>query len=391
MKPKILYISYNGMMEALGASQVLSYLYQMSDEYEFHLVTLEKKFKDTEELERLKHKLLINGIYYYPIPYHQDKFRKPFNFIQLLRKANQIVSKEKINFVHCRAYFPALIALLLQKKHSIKYLFDTRGFNFDERADVGLISRDGFIYKNLKKLEKKLYNSAIGINMLSYEGKRVLEENELYDGSNKLSPITVIPTCVDLNRFKFNEKDFLSPLTIGYVGNAIGWYDFDKTLKVIKEIGKVMDYRFLIFNGNQHEFIKTKLREHNIPLEKVAIEKVNFSDMPEKLKAVDISVFYIRPLFSKKASAATKLGELLAAGIPVITNNKVGDHEFYIKENKTGLILDTDNLDQYNFKELIPQIANKETSLQCRRIAEQFFSAEKGAQDYMRLYKQLFV
>ena len=43
MKTNILYVSWDGIIEPLGQSQVLSYLKKLSSNYCFHLVTLEKK------------------------------------------------------------------------------------------------------------------------------------------------------------------------------------------------------------------------------------------------------------------------------------------------------------------------------------------------------------
>lgn len=273
----------------------------------------------------------------------------------------------------------------------LKYLFDTRGFAFDERAEVGSISRSGLMFKIFKKIEKKLYKDAAAINKLSWEGKRTIESNELFKGGENISPITVIPTCTDTERFPFHERRYDGLVKIGYVGTAIGWYDFDKTLVTLQAIGKQMDYRFIIFNGGQHEFIKSKLKEFTIPLDKVSLEKVPFSEMPQRLEEMEIALFYIHPFFSKRASAATKLGEFLASGIPVLTNPGVGDHEKLITENRVGKILNFEEIDSYDFIEIMSSLRNVETAKKCRSLAEGFFSLEKGVEEYRQLYKNIFI
>lgn len=376
------------MNEPLGASQVLSYLYKLSEEYEYHLISLEKPndFNNIEKMNLLTRTLELNGISWYPVEYKTDKVGKMFNFFRLLKASKNVVSKNKIKFAHARSYFPALIANIL----GLKYLFDTRGFAFDERADVGSISRAGLPYKILKKIEKKLYTEATGINKLSWEGKRTIESNELFAGGENIKPIIVIPTCTDTNRFIFHERTYDGPLKIGYVGTATGWYDFDKTLATLAVIGKQLDYRFIIFNGDQHEFIKTKLKEYAIPLEKVNIEKVAFSEMPQRLKEIEVALFYIHPYFSKRASAATKLGELLASGIPTLTNAGVGDHEKLITVAGVGKILDFDQINSYDFLKIFLSLRTLETAQKCRDLAESFFSLAKGVQEYKKLYKTIF-
>lgn len=388
MKTKILYLSYNGMNEALGASQVLSYLYKLSDEYEYHLASLEKpkNFADRQKMNALQNTLQSKNIFWYPVEYKTDRTGKLFNFFRLLNTSKKIVRQNNIKFAHARSYFPAMIAYLL----GLKYLFDTRGFAFDERADVGAIKRNGFIFKFLKKIEKRLYKNASGVNKLSYEGKRTIEENELFEDGNQIKNITVIPTCTDTDRFVFHHRTYDNPVKIGYVGTAVGWYDFDKTAETLSVIAKQTDFRFIVFNGEHHDFIKEKLKEYGIPLDKVFIESVSFADMPERLKEIEIALFYIHPYFSKKASAATKLGEFFASGIPVLTNAGVGDHEKLITESGAGKILDFEKINQYDFPSILQSLLNKETSENCRLVAENYFSLEKGVADYKVLYQQIF-
>lgn len=376
------------MNEALGASQVLSYLYPLSDEYEYHLVSLEKPkdINNPHKMEALHQSLQSKNIFWYPVEYKTDKLGKIFNFFRLFRSSKKIVRQHQIKFAHARSYFPALIANLL----GLTYLFDTRGFAFDERADVGSVNRKSVVFSALKKIEKKLYRDAAGVNKLSHEGKRTIESNELFQGGEDIKPITVIPTCTDTERFMFHERTYEGPVKIGYVGTATGWYDFDKTLVTLAAIGQYVDYRFIVFNGGQHDFIKEKLTEYHIPLEKITLESVSFEDMPCRLKEMEVALFYIHPYFSKRASAATKLGEFLASGIPVLTNAGVGDHEKLITESGAGQILDFEKLDSYDFKEIFQKLRTKETSKKCRAVAEDYFSLEKGVEAYKELYKEIF-
>ena len=55
-KKNILYITYDGIFEALGKSQVLEYLYINSKYYSFFLVSFEKKehYSNQEKIQELK-------------------------------------------------------------------------------------------------------------------------------------------------------------------------------------------------------------------------------------------------------------------------------------------------------------------------------------------------
>lgn len=385
------------MMEPLGASQVLSYLYKIADTYDFHLITLEKQedFDDTSKLEDLKKELKEKGIVWYPLRYSNSKLGKFFNFIRFTKAAKSVVKSQKLKYVHCRSYVTAVSVYYIQKFHEVKYLFDTRNFSFDERADTGGLDRGKLPYKLGKKLERKLYENASGIIILSKIGKETILTNQLFPGGDKIENIEFITTCVDLDRFEIQKREFKKEvITIGYVGTATGWYDFEKTVITLKKIKEQVKIKFLVFNSNQygqHSFIANALKKQGFKDEEFQIEKVSFRLMPQRLQEIDIALFYIHPYFSKRASAATKMGELLATGIPILTNKGVGDHEYYIQNYNVGKILEFEKLNSYNFTEIIPNLLNEETAQRCRNLSEKYFSLDKAIKKYKNIYKKIFI
>ena len=50
-------------------------------------------------------------------------------------------------------------------------------------------------------------------------------------------------------------------------------------------------------------------------------------EVPRLLAAADLGIFLIKPVFSKTASSPTKMGEMLAVGLPIVANAGVGDVE----------------------------------------------------------------
>ncbi len=385
------------MMEPLGASQVLSYLYKLSNDYEYYLISLEKQrdLADKIEFQKLQKVLKEKGIHWFPVTYKTSKVGKFLNLINFTRKSYSVIRNHNLVFIHCRSYVTAIATYCIQKVIPVKYLFDTRNFSFDERADIGSLDREKLPYKIGKKLEKKLYVNSSGTVILSKIGKQTIEQNQLFKGGDELSNIEIIPTCVDLDRFSFHKRSYnMNQITIGYVGTAVGWYDFDKTmLTLAKIITQINTVKLVVFNSdhhNQHSYIRKKLKEYNIDPVRVTIEKVSFNDMPIRLKEIDIALFYIHPFFSKRASAATKLGELLASGIPVLTNKDVGDHEYYINTYKVGKIVDFENLDNYDFRKELEELNNEKTALRCRSLAEKYFSLDKGVSNYIKIYENIF-
>ena len=69
----VLYISYDGMLEPLGQSQVLAYLRHLASNRTIHLISFEKRedWSNMVERERLTRDIAAAGISWHPIRYHK--------------------------------------------------------------------------------------------------------------------------------------------------------------------------------------------------------------------------------------------------------------------------------------------------------------------------------
>ena len=395
MKTNILYVSWDGIIEPLGQSQVLSYLKKLSSNYCFHLVTLEKKkdVKRNKDYENIVNICASSDIRWAKIIYTSNViFSNLWNLTKCFIKSFRILISNDIKCIHARSYPPALIGLLLKKFFRVKLIFDMRGFWIDEKVDSNRWLKNSVYYKIGKKLEKILINNSDFIISLTFAGKQELEKN--FNCKNKNIPIEVIRTCSDLDKFniKLTRQD-KSSLTLGYVGTATGWYMFDEVLifyKYLKE--KKPRSHLRIINMNEHVFIKNKLHKHNISLKDIYLGNSSFDNIPIEMTKIDFGIFFIKPSYAKKASCATKLGEFLASGIPCITNMGVGDHSEIIKKNNTGIILE--KFDHSNYDKTIKLIEefNSDYKLKDRCIitANDFFSLEKGVLSYSKIYSTIF-
>ena len=72
-RPAVLYISYDGMLEPLGQSQVIAYLERLTDAAAIHLVSYEKPadWAREDRREALSARLSAAGIAWHPLTYHK--------------------------------------------------------------------------------------------------------------------------------------------------------------------------------------------------------------------------------------------------------------------------------------------------------------------------------
>ena len=119
---KILFISYDGMTDPLGQSQVIPYLSGLVKfGYKFTILSCDKpdKYKVNKDyVEKLLEGLPIEWV---SIPYHKNPpvLSSLFDYQQLKNAAKQLHKKRDYHMVHTRPGLPTLVALWMKKKYVI--------------------------------------------------------------------------------------------------------------------------------------------------------------------------------------------------------------------------------------------------------------------------------
>lgn len=391
----ILYISYTGVLQPLGQSQVLSYLEPITGKYEVTLISYERHedLEDEESISLMQTRMEAAGINWERLRYH----KRPGGIATFwdigcgLVKALAVTRRKAVDIVHCRSYVPSVIGICLKRFSGCKYLFDIRGFWVDERVDGGLWKKGGIAYKVGKWFEKKFFLAADAVVSLTYAGIREIEKFDYLQG--RVPSCYMIPTCADLKRFtQLSGEESLKPLTIGYLGATGTWYQFEETVRCFSLLRKMKpEVKFLILNRHEHQQIKIHLKREGIPDDCVELTSARFEDVPAMISRMDATIFFIKPLYSKTASAPTKLGEFLACGKPCLVNAGVGDMEAIVLERRTGVCVrgfDDASLSD-GLRELLALIDDPQTFHRCRQTAEEFFSLEQGVKSYRDIYQSL--
>lgn len=355
---KVLYISYDGMTDALGQSQVLPYIIGLSERgYSFHLISFEKKIKFEKVGQNIEQLCSKNNINWYPQYYTKTPpvLSTMYDLIKLQRLSSKLVREKGIDFLHCRSYLPSLIALKIKKKSGVPFIFDMRGFWGDERVEGNIWSLSNpvfkWIYNFFKKKEKEFFIKSEHIISLTQSGK---DEILSWNLKNlKESKFTIIPCCSDFSLFqvsnsKSKEKakkelgikqdDFV----LGYIGSTGTWYLMKEMFRFFKVLKRnYSNAKFIIFTGDSSQELIRQAKELDIESEDLIIQFKPRDELAKLIDAFDFSLNFIKPSFSKKASSPTKMAELLAKGIPVISNKNVGDVEKLTKKLECGFVVDS--------------------------------------------------
>ena len=391
----VLFISYDGVLEPLGQSQVLAYLKPLAQDRLIHLISFEKAedYADTAVLNRAKDEIAVAGILWHPLRYHKkpSALATSWDIACGIVVGVWLVVLHKLSIVHARSYVPSVIAIVIKRLTAVMFLFDMRGFWVDERVDGGLWPRDGHMFKIAKAFERRFLIDADHVVSLTQSAVNEMERFDYLFG--RMPPITVIPTCADMVRFcpqpySVTKENF----TLGYVGSAGTWYLFDEVANCFAYLLQMQPKaRFLILNKGQHEHIRNELSRAGVPDEAFDLIDAKNSVVTHYMNQMDAGIFFYRPSFSRAACAPTKLGEFLGCGIPCIGNVGVGDMAALLEGENVGVAVHSfDNASLANgLKKLLQLVVDPTTRDRCVEVAHRNFSLDKGVTRYRHIYEQL--
>jgi glycosyltransferase involved in cell wall biosynthesis len=384
---RVLYISYDGLLEPLGQSQVLQYLKKLAECHEITLVTYEKA-ADWDNISKLE------NIRWIPLRYHKSPtaLATSYDLLRGLFVCTYLSIRYRIQIVHARSYVPSVLALALKRIFKKRFIFDMRGFWADEKLDSGNWQPNSRIYQVSKWFEKQFLTNADVVVSLTHAGVSAIKQFPYLKDS--LPRFEVISTCTNLDLFRPIPQQNNKLFTLGYVGTTTNWYIFDPVIECFKILLKIRpNSRFLIINKGEHQYIQERLNAHGISKDQVELRTAEYSEVPQLMSQMDASIFFIKPVFSKLASAPTKLGEFLGCGIPCLANSGVGDMGKILNEEDVGVVIDdfsSPELEKAVVK-LIKLIEEPQIKTQCITVASKYFSLDEGVKKYNEIYHSLIL
>ncbi len=401
---RVLYLSYDGMTDPLGQSQVLPYLTGLCRQgYAFTLISFEKEGVYEKGRVRVQEICDEAGIKWVPLPYTKkppiiSTLKDVWNMRATALKMHQ---EAPFDLVHCRSYISALAGEWLKKKTGVPFLFDMRGFWADERVDGGLWNLGNPLFKTVfnffKRKEKDFLTGADGIISLTWAGREEIEKWGL-----QTVPVQVIPCCVDTTLFDpahtnaagvaalKAKLDIPSQNTVvGYVGSLGTWYQLPEMLAFFATwLQKQPDSTLLFVTLEPEAMILAAAQSAGIPATQIRVTGASRKEMPHYIALMDWGLFFIKPAYSKKASSPVKQGEMMAMGLPVICNSGVGDSDRIITQYEAGVLVK--GYTTKDFEESIAQAEQQQfDSQKIRSGALDYFSLDKGIEDYATAYKSI--
>jgi len=404
---RVLFVSYNGMLDPLGQSQVIPYLRELAQRgVRFTLLSFERAKAFTPEgvrqCEQLREKLHAHGIEWHWLRYHQRPSVPAtiYDVLAGIRKASTLVRRNRIEMVHARGHIPATIALALKRRFGVKMIFDLRGLMAEEYVDAEHWREGGVPYRLTKATERRILAATDGIVTLTERIWPIIKEWPGLRGRSVHHE--VIPCCVDLSLFKFSAADrerrrkelgLADQFTIVYSGSLDGWYLTEKMADFFATLLKANQAAHILWltNGSPDR-VRELMRSRRVESKNFSVLSVASAEVPSYLAAADAGLAFIKRCISKLASSPTKNGEYLACGLPLVINAGVGDSDALIDDWNAGVLVEefTDAEFGAAGRAIEAIVARPKVRENARAVAEQLFDLSAiGGERYASLYERV--
>ncbi len=393
MTDTIVYLSCDGALQPLGFSQVVRPLLGLAARgWRYRLLTLERAedLDDASRVYALRERLAQANVEWTALPYRRGygplsagvNIAHPVTVLTRLSRGARLV--------HARSYVGAIIARAAQQVTGVPYLFDTRGFWFDERREQGRWFANDAVFDAAKRLERRLYADAAGAVSLTQLGADDIAGGAFGPWRDK--PVVAIPTCVDQSEFTMHRTrrpELADRLVVAWVGSINNWYFIDEGLALFSRVRARQPRAHLLWLTPQVDAATERVRSHGIT--DFTVTAAQHDAMPTWMGTIDWGLLLLVETYAKRASMPTKLAEFLASGVRPIhfgCNAEVGA---WVERAGSGLSvpsLDGRSLDAAAAR--VVEIGRSDEGLEAARsISAEHFSLAAGIERYDALLREV--
>src|SRR4051812_46947554 len=393
-----LYVCYLSLDDPLVRTQVVAYVAGLAARgHVVHLLTFETSRLTRARRRDLRAQMRAERVHWHGLRYHKRPSLPATVFDTLLGAAVVValVRRFGLGAVHARSHIPAAIALLARRVAPFELLFDIRGILAEEYVDMGNWRRGSVPFRLTSAVQDAGIHRAEGLVVLTHAVRRVLFAPD--------DPrVEVIPCCADIEAVEAARprRDEMRA-TLGvedrtvllYVGKLGGWYLQREMVEFyVRAKRRIPDLYLLVLTQSDRTMIDSDLAALGVAASDCTVRSAPAPEVAAYLAAADAALAFIRPTYSKISSSPTKIGEYLAAGLPVVTGRGVGDVDAVLERYGTGVVLDdfAPEALEAGAQRLAGAIGDAEQAHRARRCAREELSLrDVGTPAYARLYERL--
>lgn len=381
----------------LGQSQVVPYVTGLASlGFRMRLISFEKpeSLQDTWRVGDLHESLRDVGVEWSPLRYHRrwSLGATGYDVLRGIWAGLASHRESPIRLVHARSYVARVIARSIAKRTAAPWIFDMRSFLVDERIETGLWAKNSLVVKFARAAERGLLANADALIHLTHQGARLA--HDLAPGV-ELPRASVIPTCVDLERFApvSDPDEIRRRLRIGrgpvliYIGSLSTWYLAELTLLVGDAFVRRTGGSFVVLT-RELDYVRNLCDRLGV---QPILESVEYGRVPEWLAMADSGLALVSPDNAKRASAPTKVGEYLACGLTVAATAGVGDLDDQFRDSSVAVTVAPSDGAARIADKVIETLKVPGRRAEARALAESHYDLQSGLRELATLYNALGV
>ncbi len=410
---RITYLTWGETPRTIGVfgSQVLGQfaeITRVSSNNEYHIICgvpivnsglVREKWRYISEIAKCRY-LVKNASFYYLNLYTSQNFiyssELGFKYLHggAHTRLRKLFDKIQPDIVHCRSYHAAWAALQVRTIHRLNYkiVFDGRDLWPEVVALKNKWGCSHHSYKHLKHIEKMLLDQCdISVSVSKPMAKHYEEI-----GVKKSSLIYV---SADTAGLLLENSEYIKGNCIRfcYVGALAegSWHDTRCLIELYRHLRTLFPKTTLtIVTSANHKLLRRVFSEFPSS-ELVFASHRGASELKEIFKSQDFGLLsYFKPVTKlertvSSAVLAVKVGEYLAAGLPIICNKYCeGTTELIKSEDSLGVVYCPERIGEIT-TESIKQKMSVDVRNTCRQFAAHNFDIRINAQKYHSLYAEL--
>jgi glycosyltransferase involved in cell wall biosynthesis len=255
-----------------------------------------------------------------------------------------------------------------------------RSFWREQRMELGMLRPGGPEERIFRRVERSAAHQADAIITLAETAIPILAARH---GPAIAQKCTVIPTCVDLDRFHVSALP-AGPVRFLLSGTLNVYYDVPAMTHLVRRAQTRGEAALHVLSPDASHW-ESEL--HDV---RADVSSASPRDMPKHVAASTVGLSVCRPGLGVSLTAAmpTKIGEFLASGRPVVVSPGIGDLDALLSRYDCGVVLTSSSesdLDR-SLDELDRLLTDPALASRCRQLAEEHFNLTRAVTSMVSIY-----
>lgn len=211
-----------------------------------------------------------------------------YNF-SAIKKLERKVKTNEYRFIYERQAFFLFAGAHIARKYSLPYIVEV-----NEVAGEQRVRRQVFT-AIAKKIEKKVFNQADAIIVVSEHLKKKIEELGVDGGKIHIVENGVdegmFDIAIDESQIREKHKANKNTVVIGFVGWFVAWHKLDKLIDAIAQLDAEQSVQlWLVGDGDLKQSLTDRALERGISQNLIFTGAIPYKEIPKYLKAMDVCV-----------------------------------------------------------------------------------------------------